>query len=77
MADLRNRIRVYGSRGMSAVIREGCNEMAKEYMKQNMDAIEKIWSRGDNNEKAKVWPGRFLYESFLANLGSSPDVLIV
>lgn len=56
---------------------EACKKMEKDYVTKNASEIEKIWIQSDNNQKAKLWPKRFLYESFMVHPGSSKEVLVV
>lgn len=46
-------------------MKEAFDQMKKDYVTNNNRAIEEIWIRGDNSERAKLWPQRFLYESIL------------
>lgn len=77
LRDLQDRIREHGNEGLSSTMKGACEKMEKEYVEKNSGAIEKIWSQGDNNEKAKLWPKRLLHESFMAHPGSSKEALVV
>ena len=77
LRDLQDRIRDHGNGGPSKTMKEACEKMGKEYAVNNDAAIEEIWIRGDNNEKAKLWPERLLYESFVVNPGSNGETLLV
>ena len=77
LRDLQDRIREQGNRGLSITMKEACEQMEKDYVRNNNRAIEEIWSRGDNNEKAKLWPQRFLYESLVVNPEPGSETLVV
>ena len=77
LRDLQDRIREYGNGGLSKTMKEACEQMEKDYVMKNNRAIEEIWTRGDNNEKAKLWPERLLYESLVVLSGSGREILVV
>lgn len=58
-------------------MKEACEQMEKDYLMKNDHAIEEIWVRGDDNGKAKLWPQRLLYESFVAHSGSRRETFVV
>ncbi|KEF56639.1 uncharacterized protein A1O9_06828 [Exophiala aquamarina CBS 119918] len=65
LVHLQNRIRALGGQEMCPLLAAACAEMEEDYLTRNKDAIDKKWNLADDNEKAKLWPQRFLYESFL------------
>lgn len=77
LRDLQGRIRAHGNKGLSNSIKGTRENMEKDYVAKNIDAIEKIWIQADNNEKAKVWPKMLLYESFITHSRSSKEALVV
>lgn len=53
--------------------------MRDDFLAQNLAEIEKLWSEGDASAQARMWPKRFVYESFITNPTSpkKTDVLTV
>ena len=77
LRDLQDRIREHGNEGLSKTMKEACEKMEKDYVKYNNRAIEEIWIRANNNEKAKLWPERLLYESIVVDSDSGRETLVV
>lgn len=77
LRDLQDRVREHGNGGLSKTMKEACEKMEKDYVMSNNRAIEEIWIRVDNNEKAKLWPRRLLYESLVVHSGSGRETLVV
>lgn len=51
--------------------------MKEDYVMKNDRAIDQIWIRGDKNEKARLWPKRFLFESAEEHSESDRETLVV
>lgn len=77
LRDLQDRIRKPGDKGLSSSMKEACEKMEKDYVAENAGELEKVWLQNDNNEKAKLWPKGFLYESFMVHPGLSKEALVV
>ncbi len=65
---LQERLRAQLNKGMSKEMLDFEKKMKEEYLDRNFEEIEKRWA--DLSEQAKLWPRRFLHDSFIAQ--SSP-----
>ncbi|KAI9840291.1 MAG: hypothetical protein M1837_001778 [Sclerophora amabilis] len=70
---LQDRIREHGDKGLSNTMKEACEKMEEDCAIK----IEKSWTQIHKNEKAKQWPKRLLYESFMVSSGSCEEPLVV
>lgn len=77
LRDLQNRIRENGEGGLSRTMKEACEKMKEDYVMKNDCAIDQIWTQGDENEKAKLWPKRLLFEFLEEHSGSDGETLAV
>ena len=74
-AALQDRIREHGNKGLGGSMRQGLEELRKEYEQKNRQEVEKVWREGDFTKKVKLWPRRVLFDSFKAQPGSGKKVL--
>ena len=62
--------------GMNRRIAAALAEMEQEYLTQNKNSIENRWTLASQDEKARLWPQRFLHESFVTP-SAQKEVLVV
>ena len=75
LQDLQDRIRMDGNSGMCETMKEACDEMEREYVTNNNRAIQEIWIRADDNEKANMWPERLVHE--MLNSGLDRETVVI
>ena len=63
---LLKRLQADKNQGMSEDMLELEKGMREEYLAKNFEQIEKTWRNAVPSQQARLWPRRFLYESFVA-----------
>ena len=66
IAVLQGRIRDYGPQnGIARRIAVLRDELQEKYNKKNREKIDEVWRKYDHSEKARLWPKRWIHESFI------------
>ena len=67
---LQERLRSCENRDMTSEMARFYEVIKAEYIRMNVESVEKCWLAADQNEKARLWPRRLLHDLFIANLAT-------